>query len=685
MSIRKFFGLFIVVLCISVTREVYAAADDAASQNSTPVNVETTLVTGNASSAYTEITEDAEKLVNMAGSLGDPLGAITALPGVILPVGGGEPAVRGSSPEDNRYYVDGMPAGYIFHEFNTSIFDQNVVQDFQLYPAGFGAQYAQATGAVFDVRLRDPAHQDFSTTVDISFLRSGIFMETGITENTAAYLSLRKGMLEYFVSEDDEPDEDGVRVISAPQDSDYVFKGTWEPDTHNVFSLGLVGANDFVEAEFSNNNDFVEKNPDFSGIANVDLRFNGQYLNWLRSGDASEFKLTVSNYLDNEDIEWGEDYFVTLDQKSQIAKAHFATVLSKSHTFSIGGEYSKNHFDYAGRMILFVCTEFDADCQEGRRDLIELTDQADVIETSIFMIDQWKPVPALLLELGLQYAGNDYTDEYFLNPRFSANWKLNDNFTLTSAAGRYNQTPEMENILPVIGNPELKAQTADHYTLGIKTDINYLWSWSMEAYYKELHKLPLSLGESEPDADQLYSNDVEGEVTGLDFMLNKNLSNKWYGWLALSYANSERTNLRTGVTRDYTFDTPVVLNLVANYQFGEKWEAGMRFTMKSGEATTEIIGVVENPEFPGRYLPVYGEAYAKRLPNYSRLDLRVSRSTLFFGNDGSIYFDVRNALNTENVVSRDLDYEIVNETGELYLKDSTDMGIFGSIGVNFTF
>lgn len=681
MNSSTFFFLTIIVpFCISISQA--AIAEDNSAE---PEKIETTVVVGNANSAYVEITEDAEKLVKMAGSLGDPLGAITALPGVILPVGGGAPAVRGSSPEDNRYYVDGMPAGYIFHEFNTSIFDKNVVQDFQLFPAGFGAQYAQATGAVFDIRLRDPAHKAFTTTVDISMLRSGIFMETGIADNTAAYLSLRKGMLEYFVSEDDEPDEEGVRVISAPQDSDYLFKGTWEPDKSNVISLSLVGANDFVEAEFSDNNDFVEKNPDFSGIAKVELGFDGQTLNWIRSGTSSEFKVTVANYMDSEDIEWGDNYFVTLDQESQLIKAHLAKATSASNTLSFGLEYIKNHFDYAGRLILFVCTEFDADCQDGRRDLVELADQADVIESSIYLVDQWKPIPELLLELGIQYAGNDYTDDYFLNPRFSASWKLNNQIILTSSAGQYNQTPEMENSLPIIGNPNLKAQTADHYTLGVKTEINYLWSWSVEAWYKELQKLPLSLGEDEPDADQLYSNDVEGEVSGIDLMINRNLSNRWYGWLALSYANSERTNLRTNVTRDYTFDTPLVLNLVANYQFSEKWEGGLRFTLKSGEATTEIIAVTGNPEFPGRYLPVYGEPYAERLPDYSRLDLRLSRLTEFFGNDGSIYFDIRNALNTENVVSRDLDYETVNETGELYLKNSTDMGIFGSIGVNFTF
>lgn len=81
--------------------------------------VERLQVVASRKGAYTEITEDTQKLVALPSSFGDPIGAITALPSVIMPSGGSEPAVRGPSPEDNRYYIDGLPAGYIFHEFTS--------------------------------------------------------------------------------------------------------------------------------------------------------------------------------------------------------------------------------------------------------------------------------------------------------------------------------------------------------------------------------------------------------------------------------------------------------------------------------------------------------------------------------------------------------------------------------------
>uniref|UniRef100_UPI003980D897 hypothetical protein n=1 Tax=Salmonella sp. ZJJH19_0126 TaxID=3159613 RepID=UPI003980D897 len=88
-----------------------------------------------------------------------------------------EPAVRGSSPDDNLFEVDFMPAGYIFHDFGSSIFNKYIIQDFQLYSAGYGTSYSDATGAVFDVTLRNPKYQPITTTLDFTMFNAGVFVE----------------------------------------------------------------------------------------------------------------------------------------------------------------------------------------------------------------------------------------------------------------------------------------------------------------------------------------------------------------------------------------------------------------------------------------------------------------------------------------------------------------------------
>ena len=91
------------------------------------------------------------KLTETAGTLGDPLRGIFSLPGVVqLDDQTSEPAVRGSGPQDNEFLIDFLPTGYLFHIYGDSIIDENLLHDFGLQAAGFGPQYGNATGAVFD-------------------------------------------------------------------------------------------------------------------------------------------------------------------------------------------------------------------------------------------------------------------------------------------------------------------------------------------------------------------------------------------------------------------------------------------------------------------------------------------------------------------------------------------------------
>jgi outer membrane receptor protein involved in Fe transport len=670
--------LLLPLLCHGLTFEVRAQdAVEAGADDS----IETVQVLGRREGNYTIITEDAQKLVEMPGALGDPLGAITALPGVLSPAGGGAPAVRGSSPADNRYYIDGMPAGYIFHAFNTSIFDENIVRDFSLYPAGFGAEYANATGAVFDIRLRDPARQSLLTTVNASFLRAGVLVESGLTENSAFYLSLRRGLVEFIYPEDDEPNEDGIRVQSAPMDSDYVFKYLWSSEPGNRLSFNLVGARDGAGAEFTEKSRLAQENPDFAGDAFLKDAFDSQSLVWDRAWSGVKLNLVLAHYENRDKLYWGDNYFHQMKLENLMFKGALAALLGR-HELSLGTEANRNQYNYATRRILFVCTDLEPDCLNRRRELVEFDQRVEMKDTSVYLIDRWTPGETVELESGVQWTRDDYTDQSFVHPRFAASWRFQPQLALTASAGSYNRFPDLELVMPGIGNPALHPYEAEHYTLGLKGEFRDHWTWSAEFYHKNLKRLPLALGE---DEDQFYSNQVKGEAQGVDLFLNRNRADNWYGWMSLSYATSERTNQRTGETRDYTLDTPIVLNLVANYRFHPRWDAGFRLTAKSGQATTEIIGVQENPAFPGHYSPVYGEPYADRLPFYARLDFRVSWEFEAFGNPGSLFTDVLNILNRKNVTSVGLDYEKVEETGELHLEREEEFGILGSVGVSFSF
>jgi hypothetical protein len=238
------------------------------------------------SSITSEITENTEKLITMPGAMGDPLRAVFALPGVVAAGGSmSEPAVRGSSPDDNLFEVDFMPAGYIFHDFGSSIFNKYIIQDFQLYSAGYGTSYSNATGAVFDVTLRNPKYQPITTTLDLTMFNAGVFVEGQLTQNTAFYLSARKSTLPLFFSKGEELENDdgelsGITINDPPDDHDYQGKWIWDINNQNALTVSFTGAKDSVAAGFNQRAELSLKNPEYQGDADFIREFTSQSILW---------------------------------------------------------------------------------------------------------------------------------------------------------------------------------------------------------------------------------------------------------------------------------------------------------------------------------------------------------------------------------------------------------------------
>ncbi|WP_405632549.1 TonB-dependent receptor plug domain-containing protein [Pseudoalteromonas sp. Ld20] len=649
------------------------------------------------SSITSEITENTEKLVTMPGAMGDPLRAVFALPGVVAAGGSmSEPAVRGSSPDDNLFEVDFMPAGYIFHDFGSSIFNRYLIQDFQLYSAGYGSSYSNATGAVFDVTLRNPKYQPITTTLDFTMFNAGVFMEGQLTENTAFYLSGRKSTLPLFFSkgeelEDDDGELSGVTINDAPDDHDYQGKWIWDINDKNALTVSFTGAKDSVAAGFNQRAELSLKNPEYQGDADFIREFTSQSILWDHFNKDFSLRLGIGALDHSGRLEYGKratlsDGFFEEEQEKQITyKGRLNWRINKAQQLVFDAAYFDNDTTYSYNGFQYLCTELDPDCDLNKGERITgkdslALDKYFVGASHIWDInDQWQS------EVGVQYQSNDYTDEDFVMPRLALTYFINDRNSINAKYGHYNRMQDVDYILPEHGNPNLRSQTSKHGSLGFAQELAGDWTWSVEGYYKTMDDLPLALN-NYPDAATLYSNDVTGRAYGVDLLINKNKTDKWYGWLAVSYAKSERTDQRQNITRDYYADTPLVVNMVFNYQISEKWQGGFNFTARSGQTYTPIIGVKENPEFEGRFLPEYGDPFSKRFDVYHRLDLRFERTTDFWGLDGVLILELMNAYGQANTSSIDLDYQKITSTNDLIIKESEDdFEMRPSIGFSLTF
>ncbi|KAF7774280.1 hypothetical protein PCIT_a0699 [Pseudoalteromonas citrea] len=650
------------------------------------------------STVTSEITENTEKLVTMPGAMGDPLRAVYSLPGVVAAGGSmAEPAVRGSSPSDNIFEVDFMPAGYIFHDFGSSIFNRHIIQDFQLYSAGYGAGYSNATGAVFDVTLRNPKYQPITTTLDFTMFNAGVFVEGQATENTAFYFSARKSTLPLFFSEGEELEDDdgepsGVTINEAPDDHDYQGKWLWDINNNNTLTFNFTGAEDSAAAGFNERAELAQKTPEFQGDAVYIREFNSQNLLWDHYNKRFHLRMAVGALEHSGRLEYGKraslsnGFFEEESETQYTYKAQLNYRINKQHRLITDMAYYDNETSYSYDTFQYLCTEFDPDCDIKKGERITGKQKFDVDTGFIGLTHVWQINDQWQSELGGQWQHNKYTDESFVTPRLALNYYLSDQSTISAKFGRYNRMQNIDHIAPDVGNPNLKSQTSNHITLGFSQELADEWSWSIEGYHKTMDNLPLAIEVDAYDAHLLYSNQVEGEAYGLDLLINKNKTDNWYGWVSLSYAKSERTNTRDHITKDYYADTPVVFNAVFQYEINEIWEGGFNFTARSGQAYTPIVGVRENPDFDNRFLPVYGDSFSERHDLYHRLDIRFERKTQLFGLDGKLILELMNAYGQKNVSSIDLDYDKVKSVNDLYIEEEEDdFELRPSIGFSVTF
>ena len=669
----------------------YMSAVTAAEPQSRSDSLEAVIVTAERISETppTEATIQTEKLLDVPGSFGDPLQSVYALPGV-LPTDeiGGAPAVRGSGPEDNYFLTDFLPTGYLFHAFGFSIFNENLIRDFGIKNAGFGARYGRAIGAVFDVNLREPRQEAFATTVDASFLRIGGMIETELTDTQAVYVSARESLLHLLLKARDESieEEEDIRFDQYPRARDLQAKYTWRINDTNRLSFLVVGAYDATGVSFGEGADLALIDPGSAGSAKFERQFSSEGLNWTYDDGTNRLRTAIGHLRVSQDLRFGNlGEFSNNDSDRITARTQFERTFARSHAVAAGLELQRAEFDYATRLRYRSCSRFNPECEIDRGPMTEATDDARMDFASAFLEDRWSITDDFALTLGLRGERVDYQDESYVEPRVAAHWQLDPRWEVRAQWGEYHQQPRISELLPVVGNPQLHSLEATHYVLGVTHRIDDRWSWSAETYYKDLDLVIVDV-----PTEQRYVNGASGKAYGLELMLNKDRApyvagshDRFYGWFNLGLSKTKRDNDLDGTRAPFDYDAPIVANLVVNYRWNVLWDAGLRWTFRSGMPYTPIVGNRENPDFADYYLPVYGELNSSRASPYHRLDLRLERR--FAGNrlEGSVYVDIINAYARENGGA--VRYKPIPNSSNYELEEEDQLPLLPSIGVKLVF
>lgn len=650
-----------------------------------------------------------QKLLKIPGAGGDPLKAIEAMPGVTL---GGFgpftlPSVRGSSPSDNSYITDFVPVGYVFHNDGSSTYNENLVEDFQIKTGAWSPEYNNALGAVLVTRLRDPYREAWRTTADISFLRAGILVEGAISDDQALYFSYRESLLQFYV--DNFVDEKELSFTEVPTNNDYQFKYHWQLDPVTNLRFTATGARDKVGIEFGPESKELEREPGLAGGLDANTFYDNQSVlfdHLFNNGTSQEAAITRKV----EDIGFHIGDILNLDVVSTEyrVKSYFRTPLRDTDALRYGVEVEKWNIDYSADGKFNACASEVETCPPASLGQPYTTEDLLVINGQrAFIAYDWLATPDWQLSPGLMLGKNDYTAESDTEFRLESRYELNSRWTLTAAFGQHSEFPrQFQYILKDIGNPDLEKPTAEHYVAGFEFKQDSLWSSKLEAYYKDLHKIIVSNAayESElttPDVPK-YLNDAEGYAYGLEWLINKNLADRWYGWFSISYAQTKRTNNQNGEEFLFAYDRPWTVNAVASYEWDQNWSVGLRWRYQSGALTTPVqsdnpsdrvfrnttsgnVFVADDSYTPAaddeflQYSPNYAKINSRRLPAYHRLDIRADRTFKRKNCDLDLYWEIINVYNRLNVS----DYNYNGDYTER--EDVVSLPTIFSVGIKATF
>ncbi len=640
---------------------------------------------------------NTNSLIKLPGTINDPIQSLEALPGVVLATsnsGGpiGEPAIRGSSSKDNLYITDGLEMGYIFHNDGLSVYNPLLIESFELNAAAWSPKYTNANGGVIVTQLRDPDADRATKVLDLSIARSGFLVETGVTEDTALYISFRESLVHTYIDNFIEDEEFSFK--NAPRNRDYQSKLLWQVDNNNSLRFSAHGAKDYVEIEYDEDGRDISKNPDLASGESREVYYHSQAMSWLTEQDDWEANTSVNLLTMNQQEQEGDIFSWDAKINKIIVKNH-TEYFANDYTLSAGFQFTDTKVDYRYSGRALPCnTEFEMCPVSYFSPTFYDKDTLKQQEYSLYGNISGDINSSVSFNVGVAAIGNNLNDENHVEPRANIAWQIDEGNRVTLSYGLHHTWIKDYRLLTqVLGNDELKASESSHYLLSLDSNIANDWQLRTEFYYKNLDNLVVANpnaqitkpGQYIPSNETNYLNAASGKAYGAEVLINKSFSNNWLGWASLAYSKTERENSATGESFNSEFDLPWIANIVINYQYDNNWTFGAKWRYQSGRRYTNVISATPytepNKSEPLLYIPHWGDFNGKQAKGYHRLDLRADYQTTLMGYDVSYYAEVLNVYGSQTI--QEYEYEKDYST---YEKDYQfpDMPL-PSIGISLSF
>jgi outer membrane receptor protein involved in Fe transport len=291
-------------------------------------------------------------------------------------------------------------------------------------------------------------------------------------------------------------------------------------------------------------------------------------------------------------------------------------------------------------------------------------------EVSAYVAERFRPIAPVTLEVGARYDRQTRTGDDEWSPRVNVAWEIARGLALRAAWGRYTQSQELYQLAVPDGDTTFyPAERAIQRVVGIERAFARGASIRLELYDRAVDRARPRYWNLENDVE-IFPERVfarrrvepeEAEARGMELFARGGPGR--FTW-SVGYTLARIRDRIDGEWVADPIDQTHAWYLDLALQPTSAWRLATAWQYHSGWPITEQTATV-TPLGPQRFRVdrTFGPLNTKRLPAYHRMDVRVTRDFRVGGGQLSIFADVFNLLNRDNVRGFNWGVNILDQTG----------------------
>ncbi len=609
---------------------------------------------------------------------------IQSLPGVIsVPGFRNDVVIRGGSPSENKFYLDGIEIPIINH-FQTQgstggpvgLLNVNFIKEVNFYTGAFPVNYANGLSSVLDFRQMDGNANKAKYRFTLGSSDVGFTADGPIGKKTTYIFSARQSYLQGLFSL--------LGLPFLPNFIDYQAKVKVKLNEKDDISFLMVGAVDFFRLNLKVNDNITDSiqlksNKYILGYLPVYRQWNYTFGTvYTHYGAQSKTQYFLSrNMLNNTSYKYrnndesSEDNrifnYKSIEEENKLRIENSRTLRKWKLLAGTGLEYVQFGVDNKAKILIPGAPGTAGTIQD-----IAFSTQLDLAKYSGFVRAYRNVMGNGTLSFAGRLDGNTYNKhmQNVLNqPTASVSASLPtpvNGLFFNANVGQFTQLPSYtilgyRNATGALDNQDrVKYIRNRMVAAGLQYNKVKDTRITLEGFYKQYANYPLALNDSislgnlgtdfAVVGNEPVSSVCDGRAYGMEFLLQKRSRSGLYGILAYTLSWSEFSD-KNGNAVKSAWDSRHTLSLVGGVKLKRNWEMGAKFRLATGRPYTpydvQRSLVKSNWDVKGVALNDYNRLNTERLGTFSQLDVRVDKVWYFKKSSLNLYMDIQNFLNKE--------------------------------------